>query len=132
MIIAIIVIIFIISSLQFVYNSSGKNSVGNAINNLQENKNSSNLLINSEIQKITLSMKGDYYPNTIKVKLGVPIEITLDSSVQGCYRSFSIPELGVSKYLLNLSDTVKFTPNKKGTFRFQCSMGMGKGTIIIA
>src|SRR3989339_690282 len=83
------------------------------------------------IQKITLSMKGNYYPNTINVKSGIPVEITLDSSVRGCYRSFSIPKLDVSKYSSSPTDTIKFTPNEKGTFRFQCSMGMGTGTIIV-
>ena len=76
-------------------------------------------------------MGSNYNPNTIKVKAGVPVEITLDSSVRGCYRSFSIPKLGVSKRSSNPSDTIKFTPNQKGTFRYQCSMGMGTGTIIV-
>ena len=111
-----IIAIILISGFWFVYNSSGKDATGNVVN---------------EIQKITLSMKGNYYPNTIKVKSGAPVEITLDSSVRGCYRSFSIPGLGVSKYLSGLSDTIEFTPNQKGTFRFQCSMGMGTGTLIV-
>jgi len=83
------------------------------------------------IQKINIGFKSNYYPNTITVKEGIPVEITLDSSVGGCYRSFKIPELGVSKYSSNPPDTINFTPNKKGTFRFQCSMGMGTGTIIV-
>jgi len=86
---------------------------------------------NKEIQKITLSMKGNYYPNTIKVKSGIPVEITLDNSIKGCYRNFNIPELGISKYSSGPLDTITFTPNQKGTFGFRCSMGMGTGTIII-
>ena len=98
---------------------SGKSTTGNVINN------------EGNIQKITLSMKGNYYPNTINVKQGVPVEITLDSSVRGCYRSFNIRELGVSKYSSGPSDTIKFTPNKKGSFEFACGMRMGTGTIIV-
>ncbi|MEK6875260.1 MAG: cupredoxin domain-containing protein [Nanoarchaeota archaeon] len=129
----VIIAIILISGFWFVYNSSGRNTTGNVVNEntLKDNKDSSNPSTNNEIQKITLSMKNNYYPNTITVKSGVPVEITLDSSVGGCYRSFSIPKLGVSKRSSNPSDTIKFTPSQKGTFRYQCSMGMGTGTIIV-
>lgn len=84
-----------------------------------------------DVQRLTLSMNGNYSPNTIKVKANQPVEITLDNSIRGCYRSFNIPVLGVSYRSLDPSDTIKFTPNQKGTFRFQCSMGMGTGNIIV-
>ncbi len=129
----IVIAIILISGFWFVYNSSGKNTTGNVVNGnvLQDNKDSSNPPTNDEIQKITLSMKGNYYPNTIRVKTGVPVEITLDSSVRGCYRNFNIQELGVSQSSRSPPDTIKFTPNQKGTFRFQCSMGMATGTIVV-
>jgi len=85
-----------------------------------------------EVQQVTLSYKDyNYYPNTITVKANQPVSITLDSSIKGCYRSFTIRELGVNKYSKTPSETVDFTPTKKGTFRFACSMGMGTGTIIV-
>ncbi len=85
-----------------------------------------------DVQKVTLSTKNyNYYPNTIKVQEGKPVSITLDSSVTGCLRSFTIKELGVSKYVKTPSETIDFTPTKKGTFRFACTMGMGYGTIIV-
>lgn len=123
--IIIIIAIILIGGFWFAYNSSGKNTTGNAVN-----QNSPHLS-NQEVQKITLSMKNNYYPNTINIKSGVPVEIILDSSVRGCYRLFSIPGLGVAKRSSSVIDAIKFTPNKKGTFRFQCSMGMGTGTIIV-
>jgi len=92
---------------------------------------SGNTINNPEIQKITLSMNGNYNPNTITVKAGVPVEITLDNTIKGCYRNFNIPSLGVSQSSLNPSDIIKFTPTEKGTFNFRCSMGMGTGTIIV-
>jgi len=89
-------------------------------------------VLQGEVQKITLGVKNlNYYPNTIKVKAGQPVSISLDSSVTGCLRSFNIKDLGVSKYSKTPSDTIDFTPNKKGTFKFACSMGMGTGTIIV-
>lgn len=83
-------------------------------------------------QEITLSMKNyNYYPNTIEVEAGKQVSITLDSSVRGCYRAFTINDLGVRKTSNSPEDKIVFTPTKKGTFRFACSMGMGYGTIIV-
>ena len=96
-----------------------------------EKVNSSALTENDAVQKINLGFKNGYYPNTIAVKAGKSVEITLDSSVRGCYRSFNIPQLGISVYSKNPSDTIEFFPNKKGQFEFRCGMGMGRGTIIV-
>ena len=87
---------------------------------------------NNDAQKITLSMKNyNYYPNTIKVMEGIPVEITLDNSVGGCFRSFVIKDFGVSVYSKTPEEKINFIPNKKGTFRFSCAMGMGTGTLIV-
>jgi len=85
-----------------------------------------------KVQKINLGMKNyNYYPNTIKVNANQPVSIILDSSVSGCYRDLVIRDLGVRKYSTNPSDTIDFTPTKKGTFTFACSMSMGTGKIIV-
>ena len=97
------------------------------------NENSSDEITNgSGVQKIVLSMKDfNYYPNTIYVKAGKPVSISLDDSVGGCYRSIVISSLGLRKTLKSSSDTLDFTPKEKGTYRFACSMGMGTGTLIV-
>ena len=88
--------------------------------------------LQGEVQKVVISEKNlNYYPNEIKVKAGQPVSISLDSSVTGCLRSFNIKNLGVSKNAKTPSDTIDFTPIKKGTFKFACSMGMGYGSIIV-
>ncbi|MBI2451781.1 cupredoxin domain-containing protein [Candidatus Pacearchaeota archaeon] len=107
----------------FVFASStkpnGNTITGNAVNN-------------GEIQRITLSTKNyNYYPDTIKVKAGQPVSISLDEKVSGCLRSFTLRDLGISKYLKTAQDTLDFTPTQKGTFKFSCSMGMGYGTLIV-
>jgi plastocyanin domain-containing protein len=84
------------------------------------------------VQKVTLSIKNaNYFPQTITVKVNEPVRIYLDSSVTGCYRAFTINELGISKYLEYPTDYIEFTPTKKGSFKFACSMGMGTGTLIV-
>ena len=87
---------------------------------------------NGNPQEVVLSMKNyNYYPNTITVKANQPVSISLDESVRGCYRGLVIRDFGISKYLKTPQDTIVFTPTKKGTFRFSCSMGMGTGTLIV-
>ena len=85
-----------------------------------------------EVQKIVLSEKNyNYYPQEIKVKAGQPVSLSLDSSVKGCLRAFTIRDLGINKYLPAPKDSVEFTPKKVGTFTFACSMGMGYGKLIV-
>ena len=85
-----------------------------------------------DAQQITLSMRNaNYYPNSFTVEANKPVEVTLDESVGGCFRAFTVRELGVQGLSRSPSEKVVFTPTEKGTFTFACSMGMGYGTIIV-
>lgn len=118
--IVILIVILIFGVGAFVYFNPGENVTSKVSSG------------SGEVQKITLSMKNyNYYPNTISVKAGVPVSITLDNSVGGCYRSFVIPDLGVRVNSRNPSQTIDFTPTKPGTYRFACSMGMGTGKLVV-
>ncbi|MDP3966413.1 MAG: cupredoxin domain-containing protein [archaeon] len=104
---------------------SSENSSGNTVNN-GENSGSGNF------QKVTLGIKnGNYYPNTVTVEVNKPVRVYLDSSVTGCFRSFTMRDFGIAKNLPTPNDYVEFTPSKTGSFRFACSMGMGTGTLIV-
>lgn len=119
LIILIVILVLIVGS--FVFREQEENDK-NKLDNLE---------VTGEIQKINLSFKNyNYYPKILKVKQSA-VELTLDYSVTGCYRSFTIKDLGVSKYSKNPEDKIFFTPNKRGTFKFSCAMGMGYGTIIV-
>lgn len=84
------------------------------------------------VQSFVLSTKNaNYYPQEIRVKVNEPVSISLDRSVTGCFRSFTIKEFGISKYLATPQDSLEFTPSKKGKFKFACSMGMGYGDLIV-
>ena len=123
--ILVIIGIVILAVGAFIYFNS-TNTQANVNGNSNPDTNDENA------QKVTLGIKNyNYYPNTITVKVNQPVEVTLDSSVVGCYRSFVVPEFGVNGYSANPSQKITFTPTKTGTFRFQCSMGMGRGTLIV-
>ena len=101
--------------------TNGNSITGNVINNNQDG-----------VQKIVISEKGlNYYPEEIRVKANQPVSLSLDNKVKGCLRSIAIRDLGISKYLKAVTDTLDFTPTKTGIFAFSCSMGMGYGKLIV-
>lgn len=86
-----------------------------------------------DVQEFTLSLgSSNYEPETITVEAGKPVRITADlTSLTGCFRTFLIPDLGIKKQFKAGDETLEFTPTEKGTYSFRCSMGMGKGTLIV-
>jgi len=85
------------------------------------------------IQRVALSFGNfNYSPDTIRVKQGIPVEITGDTDkLRGCFASFVIPELNVWGQFTPRSNKVAFTPQRAGTFKFSCAMGMGAGRLIV-
>jgi plastocyanin domain-containing protein len=87
---------------------------------------------NGPAQEIVFGMKNyNYFPESVIVNAGQPVRIKLDSTAQGCFRDFTIRDLGVRKYLASNDDYVEFTPTQPGTYTFACSMGMGFGKLIV-
>lgn len=85
------------------------------------------------VQEVGIYVQGgNYYPNPIRVKKGLPVRLVADvSRIPGCAKSIVIPEFGIQKYVQNKDNVIEFTPDKSGTFAFSCSMGMYRGTIIV-
>ena len=69
------------------------------------------------VQVATLSWgKLNYEPQVIKLKANVPAKIVADTDrLQGCFRSFTIPELGIQKSFTEQDNSLEFMPDKKGT-----------------
>lgn len=86
--------------------------------------------------ELTMNMdSGNFYfrPNTIAAKLNQPVTIKFNNSG---FHTFTIDELGVNQTLSGSLSSFTFTPNKKGTFEFYCTVGnhrdLGqKGTITV-
>jgi|SRR3989344_3484338 len=94
---------------------------------------SNKVVIDGDTQIVNLGIANyNYDPNTITVKADKPVKIIGNmNQLQGCLRAFSIPQLGVSKIFRTGDNILEFTPTQKGTYGFTCSMGMGKGTLIV-
>jgi uncharacterized protein len=89
---------------------------------------------NNGEQKATITVtSGGYSSDVSTLKVNVPVRLTLKSvNAAGCGRSFTIPDLNISKVLpVNGEDEITFTPKKTGRLAYSCSMGMYTGEFTI-
>ncbi len=72
-----------------------------------------------------------YTPKNPKVKVGVPVQLTLQTKdTYTCASSFILKAFTIKMQLGPTdSQTVSFTPTKKGKYPFSCSMGMYTGVL---
>jgi len=84
-------------------------------------------------QEVTITVKGGYSPDVIRLKEGVPARLVFDRQEAGeCTSRVVFPDLGLSKALPAYgSATVEFTPELAGEFAFACGMNMVHGTLIV-
>lgn len=87
---------------------------------------------NDKVQKITIEViNSGYRPNYVRVKKGIPVELTLKSNgTYSCALYFVFREFGIKEFLESTdSRTITFIPTKTGKYIFSCSMGMYTGTM---
>lgn len=104
------------------------------VENKQTTKNAPTTPLKDGVQEVTINISDDgYTPDEIRIKKGVPVNVTLKTSnTLGCARAFVVPSLNIQKTLPKTGqDTFSFTPEKTGTIRFSCSMGMYNGKFIV-
>jgi plastocyanin len=82
------------------------------------------------VQKISVDVTTVYNPNTIKLKAGVPAEITF-SQAQGCTGIVHSDDLGFSEDLSAGPKTVQLKGLAAGTYSFSCGMNMVFGKIVV-
>ena len=82
------------------------------------------------VQKISVDVTTVYNPNVIKLKAGVPAEITF-SGAQGCTGYVQSQDLGFQEDLTSGPKTVKLAGLNAGTYSFACGMNMVFGKIVV-
>jgi plastocyanin len=87
-------------------------------------------IVESGVQKISVEVTTVYNPNSIKLKAGVPAEITF-SQAQGCTQVVQSADLGFSEDLSAGPKTVKLAGLQPGTYAFSCGMQMVHGQIVV-
>ncbi len=85
------------------------------------------------VQEITMTVKGGYTPDTLVLEQGLPARLVVRREEAGeCSEELVIADLHVKKFLPpHETTTIEFTPDRAGTFRMTCGMGMLHGTVVV-
>lgn len=85
----------------------------------------------SGVQKIEIVVDGGYKPEIVRLKAGIPAELTfLRKSTSSCFDEVLLPDFGQqAKLPVNQPYTFKVQPDKTGSFTYSCGMHMFFGRI---
>ncbi|HEX6255949.1 MAG TPA: heavy metal translocating P-type ATPase [Euzebyales bacterium] len=85
------------------------------------------------VQEVTVTVRGGYSPDAIRVRQGVPVRLTFDRQEAGeCTSKVVLPDFQVSADLPAFgSATVELTPTEVGEHGFACGMNMIHGRLIV-
>src|SRR5215472_12773739 len=85
------------------------------------------------VQRATVTVRGGYSPEVLRVRQGVPVELMCDRQESGdCTSRVVFPDFQVSAGLpAYRQTTVRLDPAEAGEFGFACGMNMIHGTLIV-
>ncbi|MDR2986089.1 MAG: heavy metal translocating P-type ATPase [Nocardiopsaceae bacterium] len=85
------------------------------------------------VQRATVTVKGGYSPEVLRVREGVPLELTFDRQETGdCTSRVVFPDFQVSASLPAYQlTTVRIDPAEAGEFGFACGMNMIHGSLVV-
>ena len=85
------------------------------------------------VQEVTVTVKGGYSPDAIRVRQGVPVRLTFDRQEAGeCTSKVVLPDFQVSAGLPAFgAATIEVTPTEVGEYEFACGMNMIHGKLIV-
>jgi Cu+-exporting ATPase len=85
------------------------------------------------VQRADVTVRGGYSPDVIRLRQGVPAELTFDRQESGdCTSRVVFPDFQVSAALPAYQRTaVRLDPAQPGQFEFACGMNMIHGTLIV-
>ena len=110
-------------------------SLGNSSGGTAKNSGGGAAAVQADgVQRGTIGFSNktfNYDPSVIRLKRGVPAEITLALDVPGCMGVLISRPLNIQLEAEAGKNIARFTPEKTGTFSFSCPMGMGTGKIIV-
>ena len=86
-----------------------------------------------KVQVVELTYENYGYKLTpSSVKAGETVNLIIKGdTLPGCMKSVVIPAFGIREYVPSGDKTVQFTPEEPGEYLVTCSMGMGRGTLIV-
>jgi uncharacterized protein len=94
---------------------------------------SGNAIIKGDYQEIHMEVnRYGWEPNSFVLKKGVPVKWLIDvKELTGCNNEIIVRDYNLQFKLKKGLNTVEFTPDKVGTIRWSCWMGMIPGSFIV-
>src|SRR5713101_9314507 len=85
------------------------------------------------VQEVTVTVKGGYSPDLVRVRQGVPLRIVFDRQESGeCTSRVVFPDFALNRALpAHALTAVELMPERAGEFGFACGMNMVHGTLVI-
>jgi Cu+-exporting ATPase len=85
------------------------------------------------VQEVTVTVKGGYSPDLVRVRQGVPLRIVFDRQETGeCTSRVVFPDFALNRSLSAYGQTtVELLPERAGEFGFACGMNMIHGKLIV-
>ena len=85
------------------------------------------------VQEVTVTVKGGYSPDLVRVRQGVPLRVVFDRQESGeCTSRVVFPDFGLNRALPAYAKTVvDLVPDRVGEFEFACGMNMVHGRLIV-
>jgi len=85
------------------------------------------------VQEVTVTVKGGYLPDLVRVRQGVPLRIVFDRQESGeCTSRVVFPDFALNRSLSAYGQTtVELLPDRVGEFGFACGMNMVHGRLIV-
>jgi len=89
--------------------------------------------VNTEFQEIRMEVsRAGFVPNKFDLKKGVPVKWIINGKeLTGCNNAIQVPSLGLEFDIMKGEQVIEFTPEKAGTIRWSCWMGMIRGSFIV-
>lgn len=88
-------------------------------------------VVEGGVQRIQIVVEGGYKPEIVRLKTGVPAELTfLRKSASSCFDEVLLPDFGKQASLrVNEPYALTLKPDTEGTFTYSCGMHMFFGKI---
>ncbi|HVC76511.1 MAG TPA: heavy metal translocating P-type ATPase [Candidatus Micrarchaeaceae archaeon] len=86
-----------------------------------------------KVQEVTVTVKGGYSPDLVRVRQGVPLRIVFDRQETGeCTSRVVFPDFALNSSLSAYGKTtIELQPDRVGEFGFACGMNMIHGKLIV-
>ena len=90
-------------------------------------------VVEGGIQRVRVTVKGGYSPDVVVVKKGVPVELDFyRDEASSCTEEVVFGDFQISRRLPAFeTTTVRLTPERAGTFAFNCGMNMVRGKLVV-